>query len=78
MNDIDIFDRLKNRYPALGDVIQYIKENFKVGDKILSERNLELYVGHNRQPIREALLILECRGNLFRAHGKPTVYLREL
>ena len=73
-----IFETLKNQYPSLVCLIDYIKQNFKVGDNISSERNLDFEVGYSRTSMRESLLILQCFGFISRAHGKPTKYIKQL
>tara|TARA_R110000868_G_scaffold90750_2_gene251501 strand:+ start:414 stop:587 length:174 start_codon:yes stop_codon:yes gene_type:complete len=45
------FQSMVTRDSTLRDIVGYLKENFSVGDKTPSERDLELNVGYSRQKL---------------------------
>ncbi|MCF6436759.1 GntR family transcriptional regulator [Pseudoalteromonas sp. MMG022] len=61
---------------ALRDIIGYLCQNYNVGDKIPSERDLDIEVGYSRTKVREALIRLDCFGYIDISHGKANRLLK--
>ena len=64
--------------PALKDLVGYLKDNYRVGDKIPGERDLAAFIiGYSRQKIRESLIRLACFGYVEISHGKTSVFTKD-
>lgn len=63
---------------ALRDIVGYLDTNYSAGDKIPSERDLEINVGYSRAKTREALIRLECFGYIEIHHGKASILLKPI
>jgi transcriptional regulator of heat shock response len=59
------------------DLVSLISTKYKVGDKIISERHLELETGHSRASIREQIAKLYSYGYLYKQHGKNTILIKK-
>ena len=71
------FDKMVESDTALRNLVEFLKKNHKVGDKIPNQRDLsELIMGYSRQTIREALIRLECFGYIEISHGKSSVLIK--
>ncbi len=72
------FESALNKYQGFSDIVCYINENIKVGEKLPSERKLSEILNSNRSVIRESLARLESFGYIFIEHGKSTTLIKEL
>lgn len=70
------FQVFVERDHALRDIVGYLSKDYSVGDKIPSERDLELVTGYSRARVREALIRLECFGYIDINHGKANHLLK--
>jgi DNA-binding FadR family transcriptional regulator len=75
---LEHFNKLQDKYAHLKDVVGYLKGSLSVGDKLPSERELELILGYTRGTLRESLIRLECFEYISIEHGKSKIYLKEL
>ncbi len=72
------FELSLNKHQAFSDLVGYVQENIKLGDKLPSERNLAEILGWTRTVVREQLVRLESFDFISIEHGKSTVLLKEI
>jgi predicted nucleic acid-binding protein len=72
------FGKALSKYRPFYDLVFHIKGNFRVGEKLPSERDLADTVGWNRSVVREQLVRLESFGYISIEHGKSTVLKRDI
>ena len=65
-------------YIKINQIIDEYISNLCVGDKLDNERELSLKLSVSRTTLRERLTYLSNRGFLFKHHGKPTRYIKDI
>lgn len=78
MSDI-IFTEMKQKHVSLQNLVNHFKSRgFQVGDKLPSQRELEVELDRARASVRESLIRLECFGFIKIERGKPMILIKEL